>query len=294
MKTIRHIYCSKDDANEFASALFEKEVTIWSISSRLVLAKVDTSLDFGKNKLLYINKPIRILITGSNQESGICAYDPITGDIYWQRNDLRKVKSVKEITTFNNHMIISVQTDSMISYFLDLLTGNTIFILNEIKQLFPSYLYPTAIIVDKKRIKYYSFSDKAFIWDANRASFAILDSHISKEFVIVSEVEGTIRCFSHSGKEYWKWVCPKGNHVLCIMWDDKSKTFFGNMYSYDRDNLYRVIRIDCEGKAEITFEIKDNWECDFFENSSIMVSSNGRVIDVDKGEILWKYDYPLY
>ena len=287
---IHHVSCSKGFPDLFATAYTEKYVTVWSFQNKRKISELDTILDFGGRRLLISQHPFPVLITGAYQRYGLCAYDPFNGSVIWHRKDLNKVQRLRSGVFKDGKLYISVCIQSRPCHLIDFQTGDTIVTFRGINDIYPGSKIPSAIMVDKKYIKYYSFASNSFEWKVNKIEFAVLDCHIGEKFILVSEVGGPLRCFDHEGNELWQWHCPEEHHILNVMWDEKSNQWFSNMFSLKDESQYFIAKFDTNGNVEIASEIFDNRDCAFFEDSSIMVSENGAVIDVNSGKVLWVYE----
>ncbi|NJK96866.1 MAG: hypothetical protein HC905_19870 [Bacteroidales bacterium] len=89
MREIGHISTSFE-GNRIALAEFEKEVQIFDIDSFQEISEFTSVLSFG-GKRIAINKLGDICAWGAWSRHGICGYNANSGELLWQRKDLKRV-----------------------------------------------------------------------------------------------------------------------------------------------------------------------------------------------------------
>src|SRR4029079_15018889 len=90
--SIRHIATSPR-GNYFAAAEFKSITSIWNIDNAEKLYEFPTVLDFGGSRLA-ITSDGTACIAGAYHVNGIVCYALPSGNVLWQRKDLKKVQRI--------------------------------------------------------------------------------------------------------------------------------------------------------------------------------------------------------
>jgi hypothetical protein len=118
MHEIRHISTS-NKGSRIALAEFEKVVQIFDILEKKMISEFETILDFGGRRVA-INNNGEICICASYEKNLLCGYETANGRKIWQREDIKKIQSVRMLST--NDGVVFVQSDKRVSRILNIFT----------------------------------------------------------------------------------------------------------------------------------------------------------------------------
>lgn len=93
---IRHIAVPQAEADIFATAEFEKKVTVWSMRRKRKIAVITTVLDFGGTRLAMVGQSGLCLLNAASFEGPMNAYD-LEGNVLWSRRDLVGVQQLTPV-----------------------------------------------------------------------------------------------------------------------------------------------------------------------------------------------------
>ena len=286
MSDIRHIAGSPRRADLFATAAFERRVTIWSFAQRKQIAEFDTALDFGGRRLALLASEPPLLVAGAYHRHGVCAYDARTGALLWQRKDLKRVQRVR---SFPDDRAIAVGREEAPLALLDPLSGETIQTLRGAVDLVASPYAPVCLVVQRRgEIELRSTEDWRCLWKRSLASFAVLDAAFSADGVVVAEAAGPMRGFSLDGNERWSRKLPD-THVLQTSWEQTGGSWFGIEWSFQHGGPKRLIQLDPAGQLIAQAIVGDVAETEFLGGGQYLVTSAGVLLQLPVAEPSWVF-----
>jgi hypothetical protein len=287
---IRHVACPLDDDDLFATAEFERTVSVWSLARRRTIVKFDTGLDFGGRRLAITAKPEAIVFVGAYLVHGICGYTASHGRLLWQRKDLKKVQYVEPLP---NDRVAAGFDEGRSLHVLDSLTGETAAKLRGLRMLRTSPDSPFALGAahsGSRWIALYELASGRRLWRQATTSFAILDAAIGPTSVLVGEVGGPVRCFDLQGAEVWRWDPPAGEHIIRACWSPTTASWVAVLMPYERGGSMRsVLGLDEKGAMSFAFEVADATEAAFLDRGRFLVTSGGHVVEIPSGGVAWDF-----
>ena len=92
MTTMRHL-AANDSTSRVAVAAFESDVAIWDVGTGQRITSFQTILDFGGRRLA-VDPAGEFCVAGAYDRDGLACYNATTGNLIWQRTDLKRVQHV--------------------------------------------------------------------------------------------------------------------------------------------------------------------------------------------------------
>ncbi len=290
---ISHI-ATNYNGNIFAIAEFENKVYIWDIISEQMISEFNTILSFG-GKRLAISSNGKLCATGAWSYNGIAVYATLTGNILWQRKDLKKVQRLK-FSNHDNTLICAFENKPL--HILDSSTGKTLEKLRSVKKFWESPFFPLRIYEkSKKKIELVNLAlgnKKIKIPSVNHT---LLDCTFTSNSIILSECTNGLSSYSiDECNLLWQHKPCKGNHFTKLAFNPENKEVLGVNDPYEKGD---------NGKEELFIFNKDTGKIirsypfdklvqaeEFALKSSVLITSEGDVMDTKTGSIIKKILFP--
>jgi len=282
MMDIRHITTSFN-GHLIGLAEFEKRVQIFDINLLKAISEFDTILSFGGERFA-ISEDGQICICGSWLREGICAYETKTGNVIWQRKDLKKVQNIQMLYNDNSKFFAHFEVGA--SRIIDIYTGLDIEKINGAEYYFNSKYSPIDIIDKSNKIQIINRETRKIQTNIERQTFATLDLDIANDCFAISESGGPLSCYDiQSGQLKWRIPLNEDGHFLRISFNDELGTFTGISWPFMKGGNKKLKYINKDnGKIENEIIINCPTETEFALNGRVLVTSDKEIINLKSGE----------
>ncbi len=282
MKQIRHIATSYHGPF-VALAAFEKHVQIYDIVQSKIISEIETNLDFGGRRLA-IDEDGQYCICGSWEKQCISCYEIASGQLIWQRKDLKGVQRIQNLRSSRFSIFVALEDGP--SRILDIKTGCDIKQLNRIKHWHESHFQLINLIGNTKRFKLVTRNDATVIANLDCRPIAVLDISFAPQGVVIANSAGPTSCYdTQNGKLKWKIPLDEDGHFLRIDFNENLGLYVGVTSRYWGDQHKKLKYINPQtGKIERELMLNCPIETEFALDGSILVTSNKESINIETGE----------
>lgn len=282
MKDIRHIATSFS-GQTIALAEFEKRVQIFDINSLQIMSEFDTILDFGGQRLA-ISEDGKICICGCWERHGICAYETKTGNLLWQRKDLKKVQHIQILYADSAKFFAQFEVGASRTF--DINTGLDTEKVTGAKYFFNSKYLEIDIIDKPRKIQIVDRKLKKIKVNIERQPFATLGLDIAHNCFAISESGGPLSCYDIlSGQLKWRIPISEDGHFLRVIFNEELDIFIGVSWPFMKGGNKKLKYINKDsGKIEREMIINCPTETEFALNGSVLITSEREIINIKSGE----------
>jgi len=279
---IRHI-ATFYDSPVIAVADFERYVQIWDIDSQRRIADLETTLDFGGNRLA-ITRDGQHCAVGAYHIHGVALYETKDGTEVWRRKDLKKVQSIRA-SVDGQRLLCGFEGKSF--ELLDVKTGRSKPSLRGVKDVFES-VYDDLMIIDTKGrdFKLANAANKQ-IATVPRTTFAALGFAFAPGKLCITESGGSTRCYdTRTGKELWEHNPGNGIHALDLTYDESTQMFAAITWPYQKGGEHQLVTLHPDdGEAVRRTAITGAHEFAFCSNGSAFITSDGKIRNTATAEV---------
>jgi hypothetical protein len=292
MTAIRHIAPPPDGGDVFATATFERTVSVWSFRQRKRIGTFDTILDFGGRRLTVACQQQAIVIAASFH-GGVCAYDAHSGVPLWRRPEIPEVQYLSSIIPHNGHGLLGVGTACGTFDLVDLSSGITVRKLDQVRQVYCSRFSGAIVQVSADRICL-SESRDWHVTLQRTNSKPVLAVAMNKTAYTVSASGGSLMSFDFHGRALWEWQPEQGHHVLSLCWQERLGHWVGVYWCFRSGGPKTLISFDQTGelvsKKPVDSVEQPIGECEFFLNGEFLVTSRGQVLTIPDLQLAWEFE----
>ena len=279
MHDVRHLVAAWAVAR-VALGEFEKTVAVWDVTSPRRISIFDTVLDFGGERLA-LSGAGDVLIAAAYHRYGVAAYDVSTGDVMWQRRD---IKRPQRLTVSHSARVVYVGTDEKPCLRMSLDTGETVGQLRGVRRIVESP-YAALAFVDQARPVVSEGDSVKAIFAVERTTFAFLSIAFGHSQLAVSEAGGPVRCFElSSGLEVWRFTAAPGVHCLELAYGPELGAFVGVLWSYQSGGHKKLVAFDADGKPSPIKDVGCPAVTCFCAKNSSLLTNEGRLIHLASGD----------
>ena len=276
----------------FATAEFQDKVTLWSVGGRTRLTQIRTVLDFGAKRLVVLQEQGFGLLSAANFYGPVNAYD-LEGNVIWSRKDLVGVQQLAAIPS-QRELMIGVGSDGQPYRILSALDGKEITKLDGIKEVYASSTTPLILAITAQRsicLTELRLTEvhSTTIWKRPLESFAVLHGCLSSKEVAYSEAGGAVYCLDMRGKQKWVVNPEKNRHFLRLAWNQVAARWMAIDWDYARGGAKRLLEISETGVVRLVTDLGEPAESEFFATGERLVTSNGDILDISSGQVVWNY-----
>lgn len=274
-RPIRHI-ATTFDGQLFATAEFERFVSIWRIDDGEHQVSFQTILDFGGQRLA-ISPDGQLSATGAYHIHGIAVYRVLDGSVIWNRRDLKKVQWLAFDPV---HETLLAGFDEKPLHILDNNTGETIETWRGVRRKYISPYDRNIYLLDAVKLKLHTSRKPTPI---ERRTFAILDVTFSQQAIYLTESTGPLRAIDLEGSLIWEYVPERGSHFLRIGYNEFTGTLFGVLWRYEKGGPSILVEIDSQTGQPMNELVLGNLaEAEFGCRGSRLITSDGCIWILDK------------
>lgn len=282
MKDIRHISTSFS-GHIIALAEFETQVQIFDIDTFKVISEFKTVLSFGGQRIA-INEIGNICVCGAWAKYGICGYNTNSGNLIWQRKDLKKVQNLQILRSDPKVLFASFAREA--SRLIDFETGADIDKIPNTINYYQSKFEAIDVFDRSSSIDLIDRINKKRISKIERKSFATLDLTFNKDSFCVSESAGPLSCYDlFNGQLKWRSYASIDGHYLRIGFNESIDMFVGITWPYANGGDKKIKYINpITGVIENEINIKQPFETEFAQDGKLLITSDKRIIEIKNGE----------
>jgi WD40 repeat protein len=288
---VRHLAVSNNKAI-FLAALFDKTVFVWSAINGQQIAKYETVMDYGGNRIALANSK-DVFVAGAYDRFGIVCYRLYTGDILWHRKDLKGVQDIK--ISPDDKVVFCGFLDKS-GHILDLDTGGTVKTLRGVRNIFYD-VYESCTFYDFDAPKRYEIVDaignRRMV--VNRLSFALLDAVFSPKYIGLAESGGPVRFISRKDPDKTIYYHPpKGEHILRIAYSSNNDVFYGIQWKYKEYGSSILLKFDLSAdQPYVIADIGKGPESQFCDFGDHLITSHGHYVNTTTGAVEKNLEFPL-
>lgn len=275
-KPIRHI-ATTFDGQLFATAEFERIVSIWRIDNGEHQISFQTILGFGGQRLA-ISPDGQLCAAGAYRIYGISVYRTLDGSVVWNRRDLKKVQWL----AFDPiQEILLAGFDEKPLHILDSKTSQTIETWRGVRRKYISPYDRNVYLLDAAKLMLHNSNRKPT--SIERRTFAILDVTFSQEAIYLTESGGPLRAIDVGGSLIWEYIPERGSHFLRIGYNEFRGTLFGVLRHYEKGGPFILVEFDPQtGQPMNNLALGNLAEAEFGNRGSRLVTSDGCIWILDK------------
>jgi outer membrane protein assembly factor BamB len=285
--TVRHLAVAQSDADLFVTAAFERSATLWSLRQRMKLSEINANFDFGGTRLAILQSAAFCVLAMARFCGPITVCDT-QGTPLWSRSDLVEIQQIMPISNAVNPMI-GIGLEDKPYRIVDARNGADICALDQIKELYTGLAGSHLLGATSRRSIRLVTLDFKKLWEHRLKSFAVLHGGVSSDQVVYSEASGAVYCFDFTGNLQWEFIPEKHRHVLRVVWSQVLGKWAVVDWNYESGGSKRLLQLDDKGKALLIADLDEVEETEFFANGNYLVTSNGNILDVSLGEVVWNF-----
>lgn len=272
---IRHI-ASSEGSPIFLAAEFKTAVCAWDADRLCQISAFDTVMDFGGDRLA-VSGDGKICIAAAYERCGICAYETETGNLLWQRKDIKRTQRVK-FRPGSSELYVGSEEGPM--RILDGLTGESIGSLRATGKIYFNLYGENIFIQHGARFALHG-SRKL-----SPPNFYCLNACGVKHGVVLSSMGEGLYCYNHDGQLIWELRPKPGHeHFLDVAYSEKHDIIFALLYKYTQErklphNVLYGIRAQ-SGEVVYQWGLHDEIHGAFsFMRGERLICSSGKLLKV--------------
>lgn len=277
------------NGDKFAVAEYESKVQIWDINTGFV-NELETNQKYGLPETISISQDGRHICVGGHDNKSVTLYDVLSGEILWQRNDIRRPSTV--IILDQNKDLIFVRTERQGSLFLDKRNGETIYKPRGIEFIRE---HPLRSIDQFEKDSSSTLIDrvsKKSIINIKHKSFALLDSTFSQDIFFCSYSGNPLEAISLIDYKTI-WSIEVVGHFLEIEYCKECNTLLGIRWDYNNGGPCYLTSMNGQ-TGEVMEEMKLNETgmiVKFLKTGRFILSSNGDMYSTTTKTLIQKFNF---
>jgi len=272
-----------------AAATPKLTVQIWDLTAGHRISQFETVFYFGGRRIALSPDGDRCAAAEWNKgrHGGVACYDAVTGNLLWQRSDIRHTQAVR-FSPSGDHVWCS-QSEGPLQQ-LNAATGETTQKFRGVSGIAVSPYEADHLF--QKSTGFLVQTARQFV--IPRESFALLDAAFSPNAVCISEATGPVRCIdSNTAQERWRYLPPPGCHVIRLVYRPPDDHFYGVEMGYREGASHRLLRCHAHtGKAEAVRPLTRPFSMEFVPAGDLVLDSEGEMFDLSTGDSLGRLEFP--
>lgn len=289
MSSIRHISAPIEGTDLFATAEFERTVSVWSFQEKRLISKFDTPLDFGGRRLLAALGDRPVIAAGA-YTGEVCAFDARTGGRLWHREGLIGLQCLCAVHVSENRRLIGAGFDSGPFRLIGIESGEAISELPGVMGLCSNEAGATVRHMSGQIA--YSDAAERVTW-RHAVAKPILATAIGSGSLLVSEMGGPLSNFDFNGGILWRWQPDAGHHVLSVCWHSNSSAWYAVCVCYVAARPHRLVSLTENGEVVSARDIDtiEHRVCEtqFFSGGEYLITSGGQVLELPDLWPAWNF-----
>ncbi len=302
---IRHIATSYDGP-VIAAAEFEHRLHIFDLETGQKVATFDSIMDFGGRRLA-ISPDGQQCAAGAYHAHGLAMYDAGSGELLWQRKDLKKVQ---QLQFSKQDPVLLACFERGPAHVLDLSSGATLRTMRGISRIEESPFGRFRIVCRSGR--YEILDDERHVRIGQRGPGDFYEATFTPSSVVLCEFELTgkpmeelpsIReqlhgaaCFSlEDGRSLWRHMFPTGINVQRFGFAESVGEIVSVTWPYVRGGDKNLVCFDKDtGEIRREFGLLKGplSETEFARRGNLLITSAGEVINVAERKVAQRLDFP--
>ena len=281
MDAIRHL-ATASDSDTIACAEFEKTVHLWGLQPLHLKASLATVLQFGGERLA-LSPDGSYCFAAAYHEMGVACYDSNSGNLHWQRKDIKRVQAIQHSLT---HQSIYCFLDRSATQLVCSASGETIEKQPGTRGITQSSYSPVDL-VEKANLELRT-RDNLLIRKITRSTFATVSTCFSPEWLLISEAGGGLRCFdTTTGDESWFYKHSRNHHFLKLGYSQSLKRFHGVAWPSHDERQSLLFQIDPhDARVSPLFRLGQPSTTCFTRRGEALVTSDGFLIDLKSQSVM--------
>jgi len=275
------------ETDVFATAEYERNVTLWSLRDREKINELSTVLDYGARRIAVVQESEHCRLIAASFEGPVNAYDP-EGNVVWSRGDLTGVQQVMPLVS-NSRALIGLGLEGQPYKILSAIDGREISRLNGISKLYGSQSTLSFLGVTAKNVVCLESLDSRPLWEQPLKSFAILHCGLSPRHAVYSEAAGCLYCFDLDGRQRWVIRPDRNRHFLRVSWNQATEKWMAIDWNFENGGSKRLFEIGEIGNTRVVANLGEMAETEFFASGDLLIGSHGAVIDTQSGQPVWNF-----
>lgn len=269
----RHVVASSTGSRALIGA-WERTVAVCDLPDGACSASFETIFDPGGSRLA-LSDQLNGVIAAAYHAHGLAYYSCATGQMLWNRSDLKKIQQLT-LSTDGRTAYCGREGASLVE--VDLSTGETVRLRRATRALFEG-AFDNVQLLDTARPQVLNGSGRR-LFHLDRTTFAFLDVAFAPGAVVVSESGGPVRCIdASSGKERWRYTPKAGTHVLHLAYRRDSPCILGVEWPYAKGGAKTLVQWSLAEGAVLDRRILGQpADCCFGLDGKAIVLSDGNVL----------------
>jgi hypothetical protein len=273
--------------DRFAVAEFNSNVQVWDLNKGLV-NKFVTDFDAG-DKRLSISQDGKYLAVGGYSANTITVYKIDTGQMLWQRKDLKKCGNVTILDKFNNQLFVNLERQG--THILDIDTGETIESLKGVEHHYENSIGAIDLLGKSTTISLVDRTKGKTLKSLPKTTFAILDACFTLNEVAVTYSTNPLELIDFASYKT-KWTTSVVGHFLTISYSEEQKTFHGVRWDFNVGGFKFLCYINPEnGTVKKEIDLGEPIETEFLSEGKFLLTSKGQLIDTSSGKQIKEFDF---
>jgi WD40 repeat protein len=277
LKPIHHI-ATTFDGKLFATAEFEKYVSIWNVDKGELQISFQTHLDFGGERLA-ISPDGQLCAAGAYHIHGISVYRTLDGSVLWSRRDLKKVNWLK-FDPIQETLLAGFEDKPL--HILDSKTGETIETCRGVRRKSISSYDSNVFLLGAGKLKLHNGSKTPI--SLKIPAHLILDVTFDQRAAYLTEAGGPLRAVDClDGSLLWEHPPERDSHFLRIGYNELTGTLFGLMWRYLTGGPYTLVELDPQtGKPMNNLMMGTLIVAEFGGRGTRLITSDGCILKLCK------------
>lgn len=230
---------TNENCSVFLTAEVMPKVYAWDIDKLCKVAELNTIMDYGGQRLVISNDG-KLCIAAAYERFGICAYEINTGDIVWQRKDIKTTQKLR-LRPNNNELYVCREYGATL--ILDCLSGETITPVRNVGNIWFNTFGEDIIANTHENI---------VSWGKHKIespTFCFLDTCATPNGITLSAVNDGLYFYDNDGRLVWEIRPNSGNGhclklaflekyniVLAVLWKDTGEQPYYILYGINAVN----------------------------------------------------------
>ncbi|MBN8733362.1 MAG: PQQ-binding-like beta-propeller repeat protein [Acidobacteria bacterium] len=272
-----------------AAATPKRTVQIWDLTASQRISQFETVFYFGGRRIALSPDGDRCAAAEWNKgrHGGVACYDAVTGNVLWQRSDIRHTQAVR-FSASGEHVYCRLNEGPLQQ--LNAATGETT---QKFRGAFgiTDSPYSTDRLLEKSA-GFLVQAAREFV--IPRESFAPLDAAFSPDALCLSEGGGPVRCFDcHTAHERWRYQPPPGCHITRLVYRPADGNFYGVELRYQEASSHHLIRCHAHtGQPETVRLLPSPSNMAFVPAGDLVLDTQGEMFDLATGKSLGRLEFP--
>ena len=290
----RHVATLRHSDDLFVTGAWNREVCVWSLSKRRLVGRLETVLDGGGRRLALCRRRSNgapIVVAGAYTRHGVCGYDPASGDVLWQRKDLRGLGALDPVHAGD---AVAVDGDRPLQV-LDASTGETVARLRGVLDFKEDSRSHLALAAPFGRIAVVDTRGWERRWSVAVDAWATFDAAFSDAELLISVAphrpEAAVHCYTLAGERVWAREEPAETTLLNLGWDAERRTWLGVRHDVNLRHPDLLVRWAENGEplSEIPLPGHADDYAFMADDRLVVLSASGEVRDTRTGDLVWRF-----